>query len=337
MSTKPKITDIKKIKQAGKTKSEIIIECVKILWACGIVEKQAMAKLISHHLPDMGSVQTIRKKIIVYANGSKTRRLKPRQGVTELFNMETEPCDIRNRPSDVYLQTGIKRLVIGDLHALYYDKKALNIAFQYGMKAGCTELFINGDLLDLRQLGSFTNHPKASSFQKEREWAKEFFKSIPKQFTKIHYKLSNHEDRLDKKMWSKIPELAGIEDFTIEHIFADKRITFYASHSKVWMGKLLVLHGHEIKSGASVNIARSIQLKTYTHTLCHHFHKKSEDIITNAAGKTYIVYVVGCMCETKGVTWLPVNQWQTGFAIVDSKKDDTFLVDNRLIINGEIY
>lgn len=295
-----------------------------------------MAKLICHHIPEMGEWQTVRKKLQAFVNG-KDDGTKPKPEIVEIFNMDAEPCDVRNRPADVYLQTGVKRLVIGDLHALYYDKKALNIAFQYGMKAGCTELFINGDLLDLKQLGSFTNHPKASSFQKELEWAKEFFKSVPKQFNKIHYKLSNHEDRLDKKMWSKMPELAGIEDFTIEHIFADKRITFYASHSKVWMGKLLVLHGHEIKSGASVNIARSIQLKTYTHTLCHHFHKKSEDIITNAAGKTYIVYVVGCMCETKGVTWLPVNQWQTGFAIVDSKKDDTFLVDNRLIINGEIY
>jgi hypothetical protein len=138
-------------------------------------------------------------------------------------------------------------------------------------------------------------------------------------------------------LWTKLPQFADIEDFTIEHLLDDKRIQFYASHSKIWMGKLLVLHGHEIKSGATVNIARAIQLKTYTHTLCHHFHKKSEDIITNAAGKTYIVYVVGCMCETKGVTWMPVNQWQTGFAIVDSKKDKTFLVDNRLIINGEIY
>jgi hypothetical protein len=33
---------------------------------------------------------------------------------------------------------------------------------------------------------------------------------------------------------------------------------------------------------------------------------------------------------------MPINQWSNGFAVIEVDKDETFDVDNKLIVNGKV-
>jgi len=224
-----------------------------------------------------------------------------------------------------------KMLVICDLHIPYHDEKAIEIALTYD--ESFDTLLIDGDLIDFHGLSKFQKRPSKIFIKDEIETTKEFLDQIRKHFKdkRIIYKFGNHDDRLRRWVYDKAPALYEVEEIKLENLLKlqDYKIEKVEPDQKIQSGKLNIIHGHEYRGGASINLSRSVMLKTFDHTLFGHFHtvdyKAKKKIDNHMIGS----WAVGCLC---GLTpqWLPNNEWLHGFALIEFD-NGSFHVHNKTI------
>jgi hypothetical protein len=104
------------------------------------------------------------------------------------------------------------------------------------------------------------------------------------------------------------------------------------------MGKLYIVHGHEFGRSISspVNAARGLWLRAKYHCVTGHFHQTAEHTEPIIDGSVLGCWAVGCLCDLHP-DWLPINRWNHGTAILYRTGTKTFRVDNRRIIDGELF
>jgi predicted phosphodiesterase len=234
-----------------------------------------------------------------------------------------------------------KVLVIGDLHLPYHNLASLTLALQTGEREKCDGVLINGDLIDFHTLSRFEKDPEKRSFKEERAIAKAFLRRLRELFLKarIVFKEGNHDERLRKFVMDRAPEiyeesifgldaLLGLGNLGIEHV-NEKR--------EVMLGKLPVLHGHELPHGiaAPVNPARGAYLRAKTSVLVNHHHKTSEHTETDLKREIITTWSVGCLCQLRQ-QYNPFNGNNHGFAIVEIAKGGDYMVRNSRIHNGKL-
>lgn len=234
-----------------------------------------------------------------------------------------------------------KGLILSDIHIPFYDKNALNIALQRGKHLKIDFIYLNGDIIDFYAISRFDRNPERKFLKPEIDKAINILKEIRKAFPKIEifFKIGNHEDRLLNYIWSKSPELTGLQCLNIESLlnFEELKIKKVESGQASKIGKLFVIHGHEFKGGFfQVNTARNIRLKASNNILQAHFHRTNDDISTAINGEVTGGYTQGCLCELHPA-YMPFNQWNLGFIELTVFKDGGYLLENRKIINGNIY
>ena len=133
------------------------------------------------------------------------------------------------------------------------------------------------------------------------------------------------------------PILLGMHEFELPTLFGfgELAITHIENKRVIHAGKLTIGHGDNWKGGGGVNPARWLSLRTGEPTLIGHFHRTSSHIERTVRNSIRGWWSTGCLCELNP-TYLPMNQWSHGFAIVEIDKDGTFEVDNLSIIEGKV-
>lgn len=263
---------------------------------------------------------------------TEAKSSNPWANFPESFMHERLPYEIKGRQ---------RILLLSDIHLPYHDPKSVQTAIKYGKQEGCTMVIVNGDLLDFYQLSRYERDPRKRKFADEIEAGRQFFQVLRYHFpnAQIIYKLGNHEERYEKWLFLKAPELLGFREFELDillrlgemkvHYIRDKRI--------IKAGKLNILHGHETQSrSGGVNPARTMALKNKENTIVGHFHRKSEHISSSLTNDMTICYSTGCLCELSP-DYMPYNEWVHGFAIIDLEKSGEFRVHNHQVVNGVVY
>lgn len=299
-----------------------------------------LAKKIYSENKQFTSIDNIRATIRYYrgANGEHHRQLlKTRDFIDynpfklpESFSEDWFPFKI----------TGVKTLgVVSDIHIPYHDLPAVYCALEYFKKCNVDCILLNGDIIDAYQISNHEKDPRKRHLAEEIEDCKIFLTALRKEFpsVRIIYKLGNHEERFEKYMMIKAPELLNIPEFELSNIMGfealkieqqtcDKQILTFQS--------LNIIHGHEIGKSfiPAVNPARGLYLRAKTSTICGHFHRGSEHTERDLNGKISKYWSMGCLC-TLNPRWMPINNWSHGATIVRSDEDD-FHVENFSIING---
>lgn len=230
-------------------------------------------------------------------------------------------------------------LVLSDIHLPFHDKNAVMAALEAGVSAGMTDIILNGDTLDCYSISTHDKNPSLTDFQYEISQGKQFLQLLREGFPdiRIWMKEGNHENRLERLLMKKAPELLGLPSFSWESILdlsvAD--VTFVEGHRHFNLSGITVWHGHEFRGSGGVYPARWLHLKTGgLNAMCGHFHRSSSYGDRDASGKHHTSYSLGCLCDL-APKYMPVNKWVLGFAIV--KHDgNTFDVENFKIINGSI-
>jgi hypothetical protein len=122
--------------------------------------------------------------------------------------------------------------------------------------------------------------------------------------------------------------LLRLKDFGVEHV-TERRV--------IHLGRLNVIHGHEYPGGASspVNPARGLALKAKAVALCGHHHMTSEHHGATITGKPQGTWSIGCLCQLNP-PYMPLNNWNQGFALVDVDGTGEFSVRNHRIFNGAV-
>lgn len=243
---------------------------------------------------------------------------------------------------DAYrIQEKCKILVLPDIHLPYHDPNALALALRTGRERGATKVLLNGDTCDFFSVSMWEKDPRKRDLSGELEIYKHFFASLCGIFPKaqIVWKLGNHEERWERYLYVKAPELVGVEAFELEKVLQlPKDIVIVKDKRPIRAGKLNIIHGHEYRFNISnpVNPARGFFLRAKDHCLGSHMHQASHHSETTIEGKVISAWSTGCLCDVHP-DYRPLNTWVTGFAFVELGSDGAFLVENFKIIDGKVY
>ena len=294
-------------------------------------------------------VEAVRNSIRLYRDvcGDKNRRaVKDKsfanwEGKLSPFNAIPEGLKAFDDWSPYNIE-GEKILVLADPHIPYHNKDALQMALEYGHSLNVDTVLLLGDWNDHYAVSFWEKDPRKRDFESELETSKRILGIVRDAFpsAKIIYDLGNHEERYDRYMRVKAPELLGVKQFKFESIMElDKfNIEIIGDKRIIKIGRLHCIHGHEFgrSGGSPVNPARWLYLRGKETALCAHFHQSSQHTETTMSGDVISTWSVGCLSDLHP-DWLPINKWNLGFAVVQRFDELNFRVDNKRIINAEIW
>lgn len=232
-------------------------------------------------------------------------------------------------------------LVISDLHFPYQNNKAIETALQYGLDNKVTCILINGDLIDFANISRHEKDFRHRSINDEFIAVRAFLVALRGNFpkAKIVYKHGNHDERWEKWLYVKAPEIFDVADFQLEILLklGELKIDVVKDKRPIKIGKLTVLHGHELFGMGGVNPARATFTKTMEDTLVGHYHRTSSHSEPTMNNRLISVHSQGCLCDMNPM-FAPINKWNLGFSHVTLNiKTEEYFIKNLKIVNNKIY
>lgn len=274
------------------------------------------------------------------ANGDAARKILSTKEFVNYNPLNLPPSD-EAEYLPYYIRKESKNILcLYDIHVPYHNVEALTAAIQYGKEQKVDSIYIGGDFLDFHGLSNFVKDPRKRSFREELETGKEVLRILREHFPKayIYYQLGNHEERYERYMQIKAPELLDIQQFQMDALLEMGRFGIELIDEKriIKAGKLNLVHGHEFgrQMFSPVNPARGLYLRAKESTMCGHHHQTSEHTEPTINGTLVTCWSVGCLCELHP-NYRPINKWNHGFAHIQLSESG-FKVKNIRIKDGEI-
>lgn len=231
----------------------------------------------------------------------------------------------------------VRALVLADCHIPYHDKTAITAAINYGAERGVDLVILDGDTADFFSVSFWEKDPRKRDFAGELETVRDFIFSLRLIFPKARllYKLGNHEERYERYMFVKSPELLGVPEFEIAEMIGLRPGELVSDKRPIALGDLNIIHGHEYNFAISnpVNPARGLFLRAKAYALCGHFHQSSYHVEKTVEEKNIATWSLGCLCDLHP-DYRPMNNWNHGFAYVRVFVDGKFEVENKFIARG---
>ena len=295
----------------------------------GIIVKEKAVKGIQ-------SQDGLRKYVARVLKESETEKFENENSDEAFFCPESL---YEEHPSYILPNSYSKILVVADIHIPFHSKKNIETTFQYAKKRNIDCIIIDGDLLDCYSVSRF-NKDIPITIADELKVLHSFFDYIRKMFprTKIIYKEGNHDERWKHYIDKHREQFGNIPEFSLEYLSHCGKYNIECVKDKrvIQAGKLYIIHGHEIFSGSgAVNVARNIRLKTNDNVLFGHFHRTQDDFTRTISDSLIGSWAIGSLCGLSPL-YMPINNWNNGFAIVNLEDGGMFEVENKKIVNGEI-
>jgi predicted phosphodiesterase len=227
--------------------------------------------------------------------------------------------------------------IMSDIHIPAHDDVAVGITLEYFYKQNVKHLILNGDILDCYQVSDHVRDPTEPQLRAELDALKPWLKFLLTKFKTITYKLGNHEERLERFLLQRAPQLYGWEILSWSNMIGIPEIPIIENKRIVKAGKLAIVHGHEFGRQQvfnPVNPARGYFLRSKANVLGGDKHQTSEHVESDINGKILGAWSTGCLCDLHP-KYLPINRWNLGAATVEHDGED-FEVHNFKIINGKI-
>jgi predicted phosphodiesterase len=247
--------------------------------------------------------------------------------------------------------------VLADLHMPYYDSSALLPTLDHIIDRKPQCVVVLGDLLDFYELSKFDKNPAIDKLQLTLRCGFELFKALRTELPKarIIWKYGNHDDRWEKFCWSKSPEFCRMMpkfkdlEWIMNHpsLYADDLadnatdgldIEIVKDPVPLRIAKLYLLHGHELRRGATspVNAARGAFLKTLCCVMTAHEHQESKHTQMTLEGRQISTWSLPCLMNLHP-RYSPHNPtWSHGFAYVNRIDQDNFSVEMKAIIRAKV-
>jgi hypothetical protein len=234
---------------------------------------------------------------------------------------------------------------ISDHQVPFHDVTAIETCYKYLKDKGVNTIFINGDFVDFYGISSFLRDPKKRDFEAEYYDILQSLEHLRSWFPteNIYYNLDcNHEIRLERFMSYKAPELLKIKipDFSFERLF---KLDLFGikplkGNNHCLIGKLPIVHGHQVFVGQTspASPARTVFMKTKKSCIASHCHQTSEYSTKTISDELITTWTTGCLMNLN-VEYNPVsNNYNHGFARIETDKDGTYRVENKRIFNGKV-
>jgi predicted phosphodiesterase len=271
------------------------------------------------------------EKLRKCASGNDTRRENGKPG----WKPECPPSSAEAWLPFV-LDTPCRVLSLSDTHVPYHEPKAIEAAVEYARKKFKPDVvLLNGDIADFYQVSRWEKDPsRCNGMRNELGIVEDFLRWLRGIFPKARmiYKLGNHEERWDKYIWLKAPEvwdLAPCRVWDLLHL-ESMGIESVSEQRPVMAGSLPIFHGHELGKGISspVNPARGAFLRTLDSVLVGHHHRTSSHTESSMWHNETATWSQGCLCNMRPEYSRVSNKWNWGFATVEAVQGGSFNVRN---------
>ena len=212
------------------------------------------------------------------------------------------------------LETKIKNglVIIGsDIHIPFQDDDAVDSFIEYCKKRKPEVIVLNGDVLDMFMLSKFTKGEGRNPLE-EITMCRELLASLRDACpnAEIYYIIGNHENRLEKYVLTKAPELASlIED--VFSIIKTEDFKIRGCASLTINDNFVCKHGTLLGNKSGLSAIKEMEnaymsgATGHTHRLCKYIARKS--------GRKFIWIETGCLCDLNPEYMVNPN-WQAGFA-----------------------
>ena len=318
-----------------------------------------MAKQLCENHPDH-SARGLARKLVKKANGAITleqarQRIRRCFGVSGKRSRDTatrrrpprQAGEIRVMPKSLaapwnpHVMGVTGRVgILSDVHVPYHSEIAVAASVGYLLDLGIDALLLNGDICDFYAVSRWQKDPSQRDFKGELEACRDFLAYIRSTFPDIPIvlKCGNHEERWTHWLWQHAPEISDdpMMSLTAWLKLVDHDITLVEDQRPVMLGKLPVMHGHELPKGlaAPVNVARGAFLRTLSTCLVGHSHRTSNHTESDMWHDETACWSAGCLCDLTP-EYARINRWNWGFAVATVHEDDTFDVENlRITLSG---
>jgi hypothetical protein len=303
-------------------------------------------KIYKEHPRDFESVESVRSSIRAY-RGQRGDAVRKNTVNKEHFRPpgSLNPFKLPDPVEDDFSPFKMSQsriLVISDLHFPYHSVEAITLALKYGKEKKVNGILILGDLLDFAMISRHEREWRQRKPHEEFEVARQFLQVLRTEFPRamIVFKEGNHCERWEKWLYVKAPELFGDPEYTLETRLrlGELKIQIVKDRRPVQIGKLTMLHGHEMPGGSGgVNPARSTFLKTISSVVVGHYHRTSSHVETAFSGDVISVQSIGCLC-TLTPYYMRINKHNHGFAYIDHDiATGEYKMENLKIIKGKVY
>lgn len=302
-----------------------------------MVQTTSLARLVLTQNPGVFASLEDARTMIRYYRGkcgiAHLNELSDRSFIAEIpkqWGMKREP----------YVLTPGLWLIAACLHIPYHEQKPIESMIKHAKEEGVMGILFNGDFQDCYSVSKWFR--ERNDINAEIEATIKFLEFFRYEFpdVKMVWKPGNHEYRLPMHYMRYDPSIAGsLLGFAAMESVLDldgKNIEYLDYLQIVMAGKLPILHGHEFKLGTTVNPARGLFLKAKTWALCSHHHRTSQHSGRNLKGELLTTWSTGCLCDLSP-DYMPYNDWNWGFAMVNIEKNGQFEVTNwRILPNGKV-
>lgn len=225
-------------------------------------------------------------------------------------------------------------VVIGsDIHIPFQDDRAVACFVKYCKEKQPEAIVLNGDVLDMFMLSKFTKGEGRNPLE-EITMCRGLLEMIRKAcpISEIYYVIGNHENRLEKYVLSKAPELASL----IEDVFSiikteDFRIRGCASLTI--NDNFVCKHGSYIGNKSGLSAIKEME-NSYMSGATGHVHR---GIVYRArkAGRKFVWIETGCLCDLNP-EYCVLPNWCQGFATVRFKDGKVYNAKFLEIEKGKI-
>lgn len=232
-------------------------------------------------------------------------------------------------------------LILSDIHAPYHDRNTIELAVAEAKRRGVVGVILNGDTLDSHEISRHDKDPSAPRYVEEVEIGKKLLAWVRNQLprARLVLKEGNHEERLGAYIIGRAPALFGLEGIDLPSLLhmRDYGAEWVTGRRVIALGKLNVIHGHEFPGGCTspVNPARGLYLKARSVAVCGHHHQTSEHHARNIRGHAEAAWSLGCACFLSP-KYMPLNNWNHGFALAEVAADGSFAVSNKRVFGGKM-
>lgn len=233
-------------------------------------------------------------------------------------------------------------LLLTDIHIPFHVKDPLVRAMRHGKDVGVDTIILGGDFADFYACSFWEKDPRRRNFANEIKAVRQFLGVLREMFhnAQIIAKIGNHEERWERYLRVKAPEILGLEELEYAKILHldNYGISLVGDKRAMKLGKLFVAHGHEWGEGISspVNPARGYYMRAKTHMIGGHYHQPSSHSEKSLDQTVLSTWSTGCLCNLHPA-YRPMNKWSHGFADIEVASDGNFEVHNHKIINDRIY
>ena len=228
--------------------------------------------------------------------------------------------------------------IISDVHVPYHSEAAVTAAVEFLKTQSLAGLLLNGDIADFYAISRYMKDPAQRDFKGELDavrafvaWLRSEFPDIP-----IVLKAGNHEERWTHWLWQHAVEISDDPRMSLgAWLDLDKHgVELVEDQRPVMLGKLPVLHGHELPKGmaAPVNVARGAFLRTLSTVLVGHSHRTSNHAESDMWHREVATWSTGCLCDLRP-DYARINRWNWGFAVATVHDRGAFDVHNYRVMN----